>query len=173
MKALEPPDSHYLQAAMGWLELGNPIEAEHELDGINPVFRDHPDVLEVRWEISAHACHWNECVELANAVIRLAPGRASGWIDRAYSLRRLVRGGVRAAFHSLLPAVKRFPGEPLVPFNLSCYACQLGRLEEAAEWLGRAFTLAARTGEKKRLKLMAMDEPDLEPLWRRISQFAR
>jgi hypothetical protein len=32
MKRLEPPDSLHLQAAQGWLELGNHVEADAELD---------------------------------------------------------------------------------------------------------------------------------------------
>src|ERR1035438_2514329 len=34
MKPLEPPDSLHLQAAQGWLELGNHVEADAELDNI-------------------------------------------------------------------------------------------------------------------------------------------
>ena len=46
MKGLEPPDSIHLQAAQGWLELGNHLEADKELDEIAPQLRTHPDVLE-------------------------------------------------------------------------------------------------------------------------------
>jgi hypothetical protein len=36
MNPLEPPDSIHLQAAQGWLDLGNPIEANEELEKIAP-----------------------------------------------------------------------------------------------------------------------------------------
>ena len=36
MKPLEPPDSFHLLAAQGWLELGNHVEANEELDKITP-----------------------------------------------------------------------------------------------------------------------------------------
>jgi hypothetical protein len=55
MKPLEPPDSHYLQAAQGWLELGNPTEANEELQKITAPNRGHPDVLQLRWQIYAQA----------------------------------------------------------------------------------------------------------------------
>ena len=39
MKPLEPPDSLHLQAAQGWLELGNHIEANEELEKMLCLFR--------------------------------------------------------------------------------------------------------------------------------------
>jgi hypothetical protein len=36
LPSLQPPDSHHLNAAVGWLELGNDIEATEELDKIKP-----------------------------------------------------------------------------------------------------------------------------------------
>ena len=61
----------------------------------------------------------------------------------------------------LLPAVELFPKLWLVPYNLACYCAQLGRLQEARQWLKKAFKL----GDAKEVKLMALDDPDLEPLW--------
>ena len=34
LKSLEPLDSHHLQAAIGWLELGNHLEEKEELERI-------------------------------------------------------------------------------------------------------------------------------------------
>ncbi len=50
MKPLEPPDSLHLQAAQDWLELGNHIEANEELEKSTPQLCAHPMVLAVRWE---------------------------------------------------------------------------------------------------------------------------
>ncbi len=85
MKPLAPPDSHPLRAAQGWLELGNPLEADAELDEITPDFRAHPDVLEVRWHIYAHAKEWKACVDIARALVTLAPNRPDGWIHRSFA----------------------------------------------------------------------------------------
>lgn len=49
-------------------------------------------------------------------------------------------------------------------YNLACYECQLGRMEQAKLWLEKAFTLR----DPKKIKLMALDDPDLEPLWKSI-----
>jgi hypothetical protein len=75
-----------------------------------------------------------------------------------------------AAFMTLLPVADEFPAEPMIPFSLSCYTCQLGRLNDARAWLQRAFAVASLTGAKKRFKHMALEEPDLQPLWQRTSK---
>jgi hypothetical protein len=55
VKPLDPPDSLHLRAAQGWLELGDHLEANSELDKITAFLRSHPDVLELRWQIYAKA----------------------------------------------------------------------------------------------------------------------
>jgi hypothetical protein len=62
--------------------------------------------------------------------------------------------------------VDKFTDDPIMRYNLACYECQLGRLEQAKNWLEKAFTL----GDPKKIKLMALQDPDLEPLWREIGQ---
>ena len=39
IRPLAPPDSHHLLAAQGWLELGNHLEANAELEQIAPRLR--------------------------------------------------------------------------------------------------------------------------------------
>ena len=51
VKPLQPPDTFPLQAAQGWMELGNHEEANEELELIDAPLRAHLDVLEVRWLI--------------------------------------------------------------------------------------------------------------------------
>ena len=57
--------------------------------------------------------------------------------------------------------LKRFPHDEAIPYNLACYQCQSGNLSEAREWLERALKL----GDSKRVKQMAINDPDLTPLW--------
>ena len=61
---LTPPDSHYLLAAQGWLELGDHLEADKELDEITPELRVHPDVLEIRWQIYAKEKQLLACLDI-------------------------------------------------------------------------------------------------------------
>ena len=164
MLPLDPPDSHHLNAANGWLELGLRAEAATELDLISPTHRQHPDVLGTRWALFAHECRWDEALVTASALMKCAPERADGWLHHAYALRRAAGGGLQEAWSALLPAATKFPQEPVICFNLACYACQLGQLDEARGWLKRAMKI----GERDKIKLMAMVDEDLEPLWKEI-----
>ena len=160
MQKLEPPDTHHFSAAVGWLELGNPAEASAELSQISQVQREHPDVLEIRWLVAAEQKQWEEGLRVAEALVQRAPKRSSGWLHRAYALRRVPDGGVAKAWDALLPAFEKFPKEPIIPYNLSCYACRMEQLDTARLWLKRA----ALIGGKEKIKRMALEDPDLESL---------
>jgi predicted Zn-dependent protease len=167
MQPLEPPDTHYLSAAIGWLGLGNQGEAKAELASISAARQNHPDVLEVRWAIYSEAKDWDPALQVARALIQEAPERAAGWIFQAYALRRSRNGGLQQAWDALRPASDRFPRQPIIPFNLACYSCQMHRLEEARFWLARAVQI----GGKQDIKPMALAEPDLRALWEEIRQW--
>src|SRR5688572_553175 len=77
MEPLEPPDSHHVNAAAGWLALGCGADAQAELDRIAPECQQHPDVLEVRWEILATEKRWEAALEVARKLLSHAPERAS------------------------------------------------------------------------------------------------
>ena len=53
-----------------------------------------------------------------------------------------------------------FPALGIIPYNLACYACQLGDLEAARSWLRRSITLDGRDTVIAR----ARKDPDLKPL---------
>jgi tetratricopeptide (TPR) repeat protein len=164
MPELEPPDSHTVSAALGWLQLGNPAEAKAELAEIGSENLHHPDVLEARWMILAQESDWIAALPVAHSIVKQAPDRASGWLHFAYALRRVPEGGLDAAWHALLPASDKFPAEPVIPYNLACYACQMGQFDEARKWLTRAL----KVGKREEIRRMALDDLDLQPLWEEL-----
>jgi Flp pilus assembly protein TadD len=166
MSALEPPDTHYFSATIGWLELGNPAEAKTELARLTQASRRNPDVLEVEWAIHAAQNDWSAGLITAQTLMQVDPKRASGWLDRAYALRRVREGGLQAAWEALEPAFEKFPDEPAIPYNLSCYACQMTRTDDARKWLQRALKI----GNRELIKQMALKDADSEPLWDEIRQ---
>ena len=91
VRPLQPPDTLHLRAAQGWLELGNYLEADAELEEITPQLRTHPMVLAVRWEIYAAAKKWEAALDIAAALIQLDPEDPLGWIHRSYALHELKR----------------------------------------------------------------------------------
>jgi hypothetical protein len=167
MHPLEPPDTHYLLHAIGWLELGSVSEAKGELEHVRTSFQMHPDVLEVRWMICAEERQWEEGLSVARALLHSAPERPSGWLHQAYALRRVYDGGLQRAWEALLPAFEKFPRVEIVAYNLSCYACQMNQLDSARLWLKRALSI----GNRERVKQRALDDTDLEPLWTEIKNY--
>jgi len=155
-------DSLHLQAAEGWLELGNHLEANEELEQIKPELRSHPDVLELRWHIYRRAKKWEACADIAGAIIRLAPDRADAWIHRSFALHELKR--TQEAYDQLLRVADRYPKLWTIPYNLACYCAQLGRLEECQSWFKRAMAIDEHTVRRE-----AIDDPDLKPLWDSMS----
>jgi tetratricopeptide (TPR) repeat protein len=158
MKPLQPPDSHHLSAAVGWLGLGRHIEANEELQKIAPVNAAHPDVLEVLWHIYAKTGQWQFCVEIANAIIKLDGERSFGWTHSSIALHEMKR--TQEAFDHLRPVADRFPNEWRIPYALACYCAQLGRFIESQLWLRRAMAI-----DRETVRSTAIIDPDLKPLW--------
>jgi predicted Zn-dependent protease len=164
MKPLELQDQRHLDAAQGWFELGNCMEATEELEQITREMRGHPSVLEVRFHIYAAAKKWEYAVDIAKAISEFVPDNPFGFIHQAYSLHELKR--TQEAWNLLLPVVDKFPKEYIIHYNLACYACQLGNLKAARAWLKKASDLAGT----KQIKRMALKDADLEPLWKVIGE---
>lgn len=161
---LPHPDNLHFDAVQGWLMLGDAASAQEEFAQLSPAVQAVPEVLELEWALHAETKDWGEASEIARRLTGLAPDRASGWIHLAYALRRSPDGGVRRAWAVLRPARERFPKNYLIPYNLACYAVEMGDPDEAWTWLKRA----ARLGKKGPIVKMALADPDLEPLWPRI-----
>ena len=156
---LESSDAFHLTAAKGWLELGNHIEANNELEEIEPLNRAHPDVLEVRWQIYRRAGRFDACHEIAEALKAKEPHLHRGTFYLAESLYHV--GKIQEAYAELAPSLERFPEAWAVHYDMACYSCLLGRLDEARAYLEKAFTLDG----SNTAKLRALDDPDLAAIW--------
>jgi len=166
MRPLLTPDAHHYNAAVGWLELGNRTEARAELQKISAENLRHPLVLELCWNLDAEAKDWDAALKTAQEIIAESPDDAGGWLHCAYALRRVSAGGLEKALAFLEPIADRFPDEPVIVFNLACYACQLDQLDEARRWFQRAI----KVGGEKEMRLMALADDDLKPLWPEIKK---
>jgi predicted Zn-dependent protease len=153
-------DRLHLNAAEGWVGLGNPAEAMSELEMISEEYRRDPVVLQTFWAVYAQWEKWKPALEVAQKLVELCPEISFGWVHRAYALRRVEGGGLEKAWDLLLPAAVRFPDEPIIPYNLACYCAQLNKLGEARDWLAKAMAI----GHPKTIRDLAMRDPDLEPL---------
>ena len=154
---LEPTDLRLFTAAHGYLELGMFLDAEAELDAIDPSVRRVPDVMAVRMEIYSRQKDWERMRGIAERLTRIDPNDPGWVVSYAFATRRAE--SLQAARGILLAAIERHPREPVIPYNLACYECQLGNLKSATRYLEHAIKM------KPGMRAMALDDPDLEPLW--------
>lgn len=167
--ALPAPDNHHVLAAQGWMELGCLAEGELELAHVSSANRHHPDVLETEWSLTASRFDWMRGVVIGELLVTLYPERPNGWLHRAYAIRRIENGGLSKARESLLPAADQFPDEPVIPYNLACYAAQMSELDEARKWLRRSFAV----GRFETIQTMALSDSDLKPLWEEVRRWTK
>ena len=76
-------------------------------------------------------------------------------------MRRANCGGTEKAKLLLDEAAKLFPDDDMIQYNLACYCAQLGQLDAAQEYLDKSYEL----GDAQKIKLIALDDEDLKPLW--------
>ena len=163
MTDLEPHDQMHLNAADGWLGFDHVIEAEKELKQITPAMQHHPEVLAVRCKMWLKAESWVACEKVAQEIIDLEPESTFGWIHRSYALHEQKLTGT--ARMCLLPAVELFPDDITIRYNLACYECVLGNMNEAKAHLVKAFNLALTQDCYDEWKKLMLSDEDLKPLW--------
>jgi hypothetical protein len=164
MNALSHAERFQVEAAEGWLMLGNPLEAHEELEKVIGDAAYHPTVLAMRWQVYAAAGWWEAAFIVSKALCELAPDSAAAWICQANTLRHYK--GVMEAWGLLLGVADKFHDDAIIRYNLACYTAQMGLLEDSCGWLVQAFELE----ESTQLKLAAIYDPDLQPLWDRIGR---
>lgn len=157
-----PADKFHVDAASGWIGLGDLDSAREELQQVTPEIRNHPAVLIVQSDLLFAEENWEPLLPVAETLLRQFPKLEFLWINRSYALHELKR--TQEAFDALLPAAKKFPKRWLIRYNLACYCSQLGVLDEARQWLQKAIALAGAS----EIKALALADPDLKPLQKMI-----
>jgi len=161
---LDHGNQRHLDAAQGWLGLGDHLAANEELEQITPQLRDHPFVLEMSYKIYSKAGKWDMAVEVAKGLREILPDNQWGHFYTAYALHKLKL--TQDTYDTLKAVIEKFSEHFLMRYNLACYSCQLGKLVESLAWLEKAIDLA---GEQD-IRSKALDDPDLEPLWSKIGE---
>jgi tetratricopeptide (TPR) repeat protein len=157
---LEQPDRQYWQAATGYVELGMFLEADTELDKIDPFNRAAHEVLALRIAIYRGLEKWELMQEIAKRLAEFQPDDIQWAISLAYATRRA--NSIQAAKEVLLNAEPKFPKEPVVKYNLACYFCQTGDIKTAKSYLKKAFKIDLNW------RMAALEDDDLKPLWKSL-----
>ena len=125
-----------LNAAVGYLNLGMPQDAWNELEDIEAKDRARPEVLKVRVEVCRALKQWEMMAEVSNHLRKIEPDEVGHALDQAHAARRFKSEAEAAEILSM--ALRRYYDDALVRYNLACYWCVMGRVEEAREMLETA-----------------------------------
>ena len=147
----------HVLAATGYCELGMFDEAARALEEIDAEDKDRKEVLGARVDVYMATQKWSLVAEVARHLVDLEPENAAWWINLAYATRRAEN--IDKAQALLLQAQKLHPNNGLIAFNLSCYACVTGQIEQAKTHLKHAIALDSRMRE------LALGDQDLQTLW--------
>lgn len=154
-----------LRAVAGWMELGLPVEGLGELEDLPLVLQEHPEILKVRFSILRPLRRFTEALDTAELITHQAPGDKWGWLYRSHALHWLGRSG--DAYSQLQPLRAKFPHAFEVPYDLACYCAQIGRVDEARALIQECLLLSGP--KRMEVRSMALQDPDLKPLWTELS----
>ena len=154
---LEPNDQRHLTAAEGYLEMGMFLAADAALDDIAPEFRHIPQVLTLRELIYEGMERWDLAQQIAKGLMDADPGSPR----RAICLARVTRHAqsLEAAIEVLQAAIARRTWNNQLYYDLACYTCLNGRMDQAAAYLEEALKLDPT------LRFIALEDKDLDKLW--------
>jgi tetratricopeptide (TPR) repeat protein len=133
------------------------LEADTELDKIDPFNRAAPEVLALRVAIYRGLKKWELMQEIARRLVDFQPDDVQWTISLAYGTRRV--DSIHAAKEILFKAETKFPKEGIIKYNLACYLCQTGDIEAAKNYLQKAFEIDSSW------RLNVLDDEDLKPMW--------
>ncbi len=149
-RELRFPALFHYRAAEGWLELGNLREAERELSRIPARARTHLKVLLLRWQIDVRAEQWDRCLTVAKTLTQRYPDDPRTWIVYAETFYYL--GNVQKAFCIAATQAERFPDSWNLLYDAACYACLIGKFNDAQFFFQRAM-LADHAQSKRQTSL--------------------
>ena len=119
--------------------------------------RATPEVLAVRIAVYHGLKKWELMREVAKRLHEFQPDNVEWTISLAYATRRA--DSIEAAKEILMNAEAKFPKEPTIKYNLACYFCQTGNIQNARNYLKKAFELDPNC------RMAALEDEDLKPLW--------
>jgi Flp pilus assembly protein TadD len=131
-------------------------DAALALEEIESADKTRNEVRGARVNLYMAAKKWDMAAAVAGQMVKVQPENACWWINLAYSIRRAE--SIEKAEAILLRAREIHPKSAIIAFNLACYACAGGRIEEAQLRLRHAISL------DEDIRKLAIDDEDLRTL---------
>ena len=150
-------DQIRLNSAAGHLQLGNAMDAWHELECIAPQARGQTEALVVRLAVNRALKMWEMAEEIARTLIRREPQNVMHVVALAEVMGK--REGPVAAAAVYEFAIERFPDFAPLRVSLAVELVKAGQVDEAKRVVKMACELDPD------LKLVVLDHPGLEAMW--------
>jgi len=131
-------------------------DALHELSELEPAEQQQPPAMALRAAVFSEGKRWAELADLSRTMIDRDRSDPAWWIHYAYAVRRV--DCMEAAEKILMEAVSDHPGNATIQFNLGCYACRKGNIDEAL----RRVRIAIKCNPA--FRDVARTDPDLEEI---------
>ena len=151
---LTTTDQIRLNSAAGHLQLGDALDAWHELEMIAPQARARTEVLVVRLAVCRGLKLWEAAEEVARTLIKREPTNIMHVVALAEVMGN--REGPVAAAAVYEFAVDRFPDFALLRVSLAVELIKAGQLEDAKRVLKVAIQ------KEPQLRAVILDHPGLE-----------
>ena len=147
------PTNRHLEAAIGYLGLGMASDAWEELEEIDVAEGAKPEALRVRVEVCRVLKKWKLMAELSSHLQTVEPDEAGHAVNLAWATRR--HQSIEAAEVIRVAALRRHHDDALIRYNLACYWCVMGRVEDSRQMLESACK------KEKGLREVARTDTDL------------
>ena len=154
---LSPLDQLHLNTAAGFLQIGEPMDAWHELEMITPLNRAKTEVLTVRLAACRALKMWELAEEVARTLIRREPQNVMHVVALAEVMGKREGPAAAAAVYEF--AVERFPDFAPLRISLAVELVNAGQIEDAKRVVRMACELDPD------LRLVVLDHPGLNGIW--------
>lgn len=145
-----------IRSAEGYFELGMFEDALAVISSLPEVYRRTPPLLSIAGHCQLALKQWKPALETFRQLTAVAPLNPDGYLHAAFCLHEL--GRTSEAKETLLSASTILKGTPLFYYNLACYECRLGHLNDAKELLQQAISMESR------FQTSWLHDPDLAQL---------
>ena len=152
---LSTTDQIRLNSAAGHLQLGDAMDAWHELEMIAPQARAQTEVLVVRLAVCRALRMWEAAEDVARTLIKREPTNIMHVVALAEVMGK--REGAIAAAAVYEFAIDRFPDFAPLRISLAVELVRAGQIEDAKRVVKVACELD--------LRLVVLDHPGLSAIW--------
>ena len=154
---LNTTDQIHLNAAAGHLQLGDAMDALHELEMIAPLNRAQTEVLSVRLAVCRALNMWELAEDVARTLIKREPENIMHVVALAEIMGNREGPVAPAAVYEF--AVDQFPDFALLRVSLALVLIKAGQVEDAKR------VLKVAVQQDPQLRAVILDHPGLEEVW--------